>query len=56
MHVVENERVLCNFIRLTIYLFNLVGGYTARILVPEVLLRQAPFPGLECAVQIIFYA
>ena len=38
----------------TYYLFNLVGDYTARILVPGVLLQQALFADLECAVQFLF--
>ena len=40
----------------TYYLFNLVGGHTARILVPGVVLQQALFPDLECAVQNNFHA
>ena len=41
MHVVENIEYYV--IYKTYYLFNLVGGYTARLLVPGVLLQLALF-------------
>ena len=44
---------LCPTSSETYHLFNLVGGYIKNT---GVLLQQALFPDLECAVEITFYA